>query len=127
MAHGDNGAAHPLSVSSSPAPWPALLWLLVGVAAGAVAGVVVALARPRARFDETAVVGGLAKKLVEKIATTPHGISHDAFIESFVAILVLFCASGAGIFGALLVLALGKWMAARYAASKAERQDASPV
>lgn len=43
-----------------PAPWPALLWLLVGVAAGAVAGVVVALARPRARFDETAVVGGLA-------------------------------------------------------------------
>ena len=34
---------------------------------------------------------------------------------------------GAGIFGALLVLALGKWMAARYAASKAERQDASPV
>ncbi len=34
---------------------------------------------------------------------------------------------GAGIVGALLVLALGKWMAARYAASKAERQDASPV
>ena len=32
----------------------------MGVAAGAVAGAVVALARPRARFDETAVVGGLA-------------------------------------------------------------------
>lgn len=48
-----------------------------------------------------ALVGGLAKRLVEKVAKTPHGISHDAFIESFVAILVLFCASGAGIFGAL--------------------------
>lgn len=43
-----------------PVPWQAALWLLVGVAAGAVAGVVVALARPRARFDETAVVGGVA-------------------------------------------------------------------
>ncbi|HMS37692.1 MAG TPA: DUF6350 family protein [Arachnia sp.] len=43
-----------------PAPWHAALWLLVGVVAGAVAGVVVALARPRARFDETAVAGGLA-------------------------------------------------------------------
>ncbi len=43
-----------------PVPWQAALWLLVGVAAGAVAGVVVALAGPRARFDETAVVGGVA-------------------------------------------------------------------
>lgn len=44
-----------------------------------------------------ALVGGLAKRLVEKVATTPRGISHDAFIETFVAILVLFCASGAGV------------------------------
>ncbi|WP_370676700.1 DUF554 domain-containing protein [Pleomorphomonas sp. PLEO] len=51
--------------------------------------------------DGLALVGGLAKRLVEKVATTPRGISHEAFIESFVAILVLFCASGAGIFGAL--------------------------
>ena len=51
--------------------------------------------------DGLALVGGLAKRLVEKVATTPRGISHDTFIESFVAILVLFCASGAGIFGAL--------------------------
>lgn len=48
-----------------------------------------------------AILGGLARKLVEKVASTPHGISHEMFIESFVAILVLFCASGAGIFGAL--------------------------
>ena len=40
---------------------PALLWwLLLGVVAGAIAAVAVALARPRARFDETSLVGGLA-------------------------------------------------------------------
>lgn len=37
-----------------------LWWLVVGVLAGLVAGVVIALARPRARFDETALVGGLS-------------------------------------------------------------------
>lgn len=37
-----------------------LWWLGVGVLAGAVAAAVVALARPRARFDETALVGGLS-------------------------------------------------------------------
>ncbi len=35
-------------------------WLTVGVVAGLVATLVVGLARPRARFDETALVGGLA-------------------------------------------------------------------
>ncbi len=35
-------------------------WLSVGVAAGLVAALVVGLARPRARFDETSLVGGLA-------------------------------------------------------------------
>ena len=34
---------------------------------------------------------------------------------------------GSGIVGALLVLALGKWLAARYAASAAARQSASPT
>ena len=34
---------------------------------------------------------------------------------------------GSGIAGALLVLALGKWLAARYAASAAARQSASPT
>ena len=51
--------------------------------------------------DGLSLIGGLAKRLVERVAKTPRGISHEAFIESFVAILVLFCASGAGIFGAL--------------------------
>lgn len=35
-------------------------WLAVGVVAGLVAAAVVDLARPRARFDETALVGGLS-------------------------------------------------------------------
>lgn len=35
-------------------------WLVVGVVAGLMAALVVGLARPRARFDETALVGGLA-------------------------------------------------------------------
>nr|WP_255622044.1 DUF6350 family protein [Tessaracoccus sp. OS52] len=41
-------------------PETTLWWLLVGVAAGVAAAVVVVLARPRARFDETAIVGGLS-------------------------------------------------------------------
>ncbi len=35
-------------------------WLAVGIVAGTVASLVVVLARPRARFDETALVGGLS-------------------------------------------------------------------
>ncbi|MDO5736101.1 MAG: DUF6350 family protein [Propionibacteriaceae bacterium] len=37
-----------------------LWWLLVGVVAGLVAAIMVVMARPRARFDETALVGGLS-------------------------------------------------------------------
>ena len=39
---------------------PLFWWLVVGVVAGLVAALVVGLARPRARFDETALVGGLS-------------------------------------------------------------------
>lgn len=37
-----------------------LWWLAVGVVAGLIAALIVGLARPRARFDETALVGGLS-------------------------------------------------------------------
>jgi uncharacterized membrane protein YqgA involved in biofilm formation len=43
----------------------------------------------------------MAKGLVERFARTPEGLSQEAFLEQFVAILVLFCASGTGIFGAM--------------------------
>lgn len=46
-------------------------------------------------------VGGLTKGLVERFFPPRAGLSHDEFIEKFVAILVLFCASGMGIFGAM--------------------------
>lgn len=50
------GAVPETGVASSAQLW----WLLVGVAAGALAGLAVVWARPRARFDETALVGGLS-------------------------------------------------------------------
>lgn len=52
------------ALGAVPEPGPgsaAMLWWFVpGAVAGIVAGVTVALARPRARFDETSLVGGLS-------------------------------------------------------------------
>ncbi|HED4875118.1 TPA: DUF554 domain-containing protein [Stenotrophomonas maltophilia] len=47
-------------------------------------------------------VGGFARALVEKVVPAKAGgLSQDEFLEKFVAILVLFCASGTGIFGSM--------------------------
>ena len=46
--------------ANGPGPLSALWWLAGGVLAGALAAFVAVRARPRARFDETALVGGLA-------------------------------------------------------------------
>ena len=35
------------------------------------------------------------------IPPTAHGLSHEEYLEKFLAILVLFCASGTGLFGAM--------------------------
>lgn len=43
-----------------PGGWIDLVWLTAGVGAGVVAAVLVMRARPRARFDQTCLVGGLA-------------------------------------------------------------------
>ncbi|ROR53811.1 hypothetical protein EDD41_0984 [Luteococcus japonicus] len=45
---------------NGPGPRPTLLWLLSGVLAGGIAAAVVVRSRRAARFDETALVGGLA-------------------------------------------------------------------
>lgn len=46
--------------------------------------------------------GSKAKTLVEKIFPAPGGdMSQQEFLEKFVAIIVLFCASGTGIFGSM--------------------------
>ncbi len=44
---------------------------------------------------------GSTRGLVNRYLPAVEGISHEAFTEKFVAILVLFCASGTGIFGAM--------------------------
>lgn len=44
---------------------------------------------------------GSTRGLVNKYLPAVEGISHEVFTEKFVAILVLFCASGTGIFGAM--------------------------
>lgn len=46
-------------------------------------------------------VGGRARSVVDGFLPAPTGISHEEFLEKFVAILVLFAASGGGIFGAM--------------------------
>ncbi|MCA6218423.1 DUF554 domain-containing protein [Ideonella sp. B7] len=46
-------------------------------------------------------VAGLAKRLVERVTPAPSGMSQAQFLEKFVAITVLFCASGIGVFGSM--------------------------
>jgi hypothetical protein len=45
--------------------------------------------------------GTKTKGVVERVFPPRDGLSQEEFIEKFVAILVLFCASGTGIFGAM--------------------------
>jgi hypothetical protein len=43
-----------------------------------------------------------ARKGIERVLTPPStGITHDEFMEKFVAMIVLFCASGTGVFGSM--------------------------
>lgn len=46
-----------------------MAWLAVGVVAGIVAGTLIVLGRPRGRFDETTLVGGLAGVIAALIVT----------------------------------------------------------
>lgn len=44
---------------------------------------------------------GSTRGLINRVLPPVQGLSHDEFTEKFVAILVLFCASGTGVFGAM--------------------------
>lgn len=46
-------------------------------------------------------VAGTTRGLINHIFPPVQGLTHEEFTEKFVAILVLFCASGTGIFGAM--------------------------
>lgn len=63
-------------------------WLAVGLLGGGLAGAVVTLARPRARFDETALVGGLSGVLAG-------------------ALVVVVCALGSGSLGSQRLAGIG--------------------
>lgn len=46
-------------------------------------------------------VASSTRGLINKVLPPVQGLSHEEFTEKFVAILVLFCASGTGVFGAM--------------------------
>lgn len=46
-------------------------------------------------------IAGTTRGLINRIFPPVQGLTHDEFTEKFVTILVLFCASGTGIFGAM--------------------------
>lgn len=93
-----------------------LWWLALGVAAGAVAATLVVLARPTARYDETALVGGLSGVLAGGVFTlvawaTSGDLGSDLLSgvgPELVPVLVM-AASTMGLSGALCGLVLGLW------------------
>ena len=89
-------------------------WLLVGVAAGAVAGLAVALARPRARFDQTALVGGLsgvtagaAVTVLAALGSGGLGVDRLALVGARVAELAVFAPTLLGLSGMVTGLIVG--------------------
>jgi len=70
---------------------PVVLALIVGAAFGIVVRLEERLQR----------VSGLSRSLVEKIARPAAGIGQDEFLDKFVALVVLFCVSGMGVYGSL--------------------------
>lgn len=68
------GALPPTGIPPLASFW----WLASGVIAGGVAGAIIVLGRPRARFDQTALVGGLAGVLVGGLWTALTLVSNGA-------------------------------------------------
>lgn len=89
-------------------------WLLVGVVAGAMAGAVITLARPRARFDETALVGGLSGVLAGVCVVVACGLGSGslgsqrlAAVGARLGPLAVFAPTLLGLSGMLAGLLLG--------------------
>lgn len=91
-----------------------LWWLLVGAAAGVAAALVVAWARPRARFDETALVGGLSGVVaglllatLGSMASGALGVDRLSYIGARMPELLVFAPTLLGLAGVLAGLILG--------------------
>jgi len=93
-----------------------LLWLVVGVAAGTAAAVTVMRGRPRARFDETALVGGLAGALAGLVFTAlavlgrgDLGLNHLAGLGPRLLQLLVTAPALLGLSGMAVGLVWGLW------------------
>ncbi|SDL38209.1 DUF6350 family protein [Tessaracoccus oleiagri] len=91
-----------------------LWWLAIGVVAGALAALVVTLARPRARFDETALVGALSGVLAGLLVTAAASVASGglgtdrlAHIGARTGQLAVFAPTLLGLAGLVAGLALG--------------------
>lgn len=111
-----------------------LWWLVVGVVAGALAGLAVAWARPRARFDETALVGGLSGVLAGLLLTLAASISSGglgserlAHVGARVDQLIIFAPVLLGLSGMLAGLILGLVRRPPAPPKDAEDDDQVPV
>jgi hypothetical protein len=96
------------------APTTMLWWLVAGVVAGSSAALAVAWARPRARFDETALVGGLSGVLAGLLVTlaaswASGGLGRDrlAHVGARVPELAVFAPTLLGLSGLAAGLVLG--------------------
>lgn len=69
--------------------------VILSLVAGSVIGELLQVERGLARL------GGLARRVVDKVFPTRGEMTHEEFLEQYVSLLVLFCASGTGIFGAM--------------------------
>ena len=93
-----------------------LWWLVLGVAAGAVAATLVVLARPSARFDETTLVGGLSGVLTGVVFTGVAWLTSgdlggellSGLGPQLLPVLVM-ATSTMGLSGAICGLLLGLW------------------
>jgi uncharacterized protein len=82
------GIAMVVKVKTLP---PVFLALIVGTILGELVHLELGIQRLAAR----------ARGFVERFAAVPDGLTESQFLERFVAVLVLFAASGTGVFGAL--------------------------
>lgn len=97
-----------------PGSWSMLWWLATGAAAGGIAAIMVIRARPKARFDETAMVGGLSGLVAGLLVVGVCAISNGSMgsgrldlVGARMAELVIIAPSLLGISGLLVGVVLG--------------------